>query len=153
MKDNKVMHVYIKYVLMDNTGHKKRVLKERQNYTENKQNFWNKWNMIFTPTLKIFCPTRWTVQAASLRTIMKNGTRMKPRGWAQKARIIGVETKIQTFSFFYRLQFAIVAFSHSDNLSSSLQRAELYAVDAQKDAKLSATVLRGMRSDRNASLY
>ena len=63
---------------------------------------------------------------------------MKLWGWAQdvsdsdvKARIIGVQTKMQTFSFFYGLQLAIVVLSHSDNLSSSLQRAELYAVDAQ----------------------
>ena len=57
------------------------------------------------------------------------------------ARIIGVQTKMQTFSFFYGLQFAIVVLSHADNLSSSLQRAELCVVDAQKNAKLSATVL------------
>ena len=70
-----------------------------------------------------------------------------------KARIIGVKTKIQTFSFFYGLQLAIVVLSHSDNLSSSLQRAELRAVDAQKSAKLSVTVLRGIQSDRDASLH
>ena len=40
-----------------------------------------------------------------------------------------------------------------DNLSSSLQRAELCAVDAQKNAKLSVTVLRCIRSDRDASLH
>ena len=82
-------------------------------------------------------------------------------GWTQdnisdsdmKARIIGVQTKMQTFSFFYGLQLAIVAFSHSDNLSSSLQRAEICAVDAQKKAKLSVTVLRGIRSDRDVSLH
>ena len=61
---------------------------------------------------------------------------MKLWGWAQdnvsdsdmKARIIGVQTKMQTFSFFYGLQLAIVVRFHSDNLSSSLQRAELCAV-------------------------
>ena len=61
-----------------------------------------------------------------------------------KARIIGVQTKMQTFSFFYGHQFAIVILSHSDNLSSSLQRAELCAVHAQKNAKLTVTVLRGI---------
>ena len=51
---------------------------------------------------------------------------MKLWDWAQldvsdsdlKARIIGVQTKMQTFSFFYGLQLAIVVLSHSDNLSS-----------------------------------
>ena len=109
-----------------------------------------------SPTLKILYPIRLTVQATSLRAILKNyGTLMKLWGWAQdnvsdsdmKARIIGVQTKMQTFSFFYGLQLAIAVLSHSDNLSSSLQRAGLCAVDAQKNAKLSVTVLRGIRSD------
>ena len=64
-----------------------------------------------------------------------------------------MQTKIQTFSFFCGLQVAIVVISHSDNLNSILQRAELRAVDAQKNAKLSVTVLRGIRSDRDASLH
>ena len=91
-------------------------------------------------TLKILCPTRWTIQAASLSAILKNyGTLIKLWGWAQdnvsdsdmKARIIGVQTKMPTFSVFYGLQLAIVVLSHADSLSSSLQRAELCAVDAQ----------------------
>ena len=86
---------------------------------------------------------------------------MKLWGWAQdnvsdsdmKARIIGVQAKMQTFSFFYGLQLAIVVPSHSDNLSTSLERAELCAVDAQENARLSVTVLQGIRSDRDASLH
>ena len=70
-----------------------------------------------------------------------------------KAEIIGVQTKMQTFSFFYGLQHAIVVLSHSDNLNTSLQKAELSAVNAQKNAKLSVTVLRGIQSDRDAGLY
>ena len=74
---------------------------------------------------------------------------MKLWGWVQdivsdsgmKARIIGVQTKIQTFSFFYELQLAIVVLFHSDNLIPSLQIAELCAVDPQKNTKLSVTFL------------
>ena len=77
---------------------------------------------------------------------------MKLWGWAldsvsdfdMKARIIGVQTEMPTFSFFYGLQLATVVLSHSDNLSSSLQRAELCAVDTQKNAKLSVTVFQGI---------
>ena len=60
---------------------------------------------------------------------------------------------MQTVSFFYGLQLAIVVLSHSDNLSSSLQTAELCAVDAQKNAKLSVTIIWGIWSDRDASLH
>ena len=39
------------------------------------------------PTLKILCPTRWTVRAAFLSAIRKNyGTLMKLWGWAQDKR-------------------------------------------------------------------
>ena len=64
-----------------------------------------------------------------------------------------MQTKIQTFSFFYGLQLAIVVLSHSDNLSSSLQRAELCAVDIQWNAKLSVNVPRGIQSDRDVNLH
>ena len=58
---------------------------------------------------------------------------------------------MQTFSFFYGLQIAIVVLSHSDNLSSSLQRAELCAVDAQKNDNISVTILRDIQSDMDES--
>ena len=72
---------------------------------------------------------------------------MKLWRWAQdnvidsdtKTRIIGVQT-MRTCNFFYRHQLAIVLLSHSDNLSSSFQRAALCAVEAQKN-KLFVTVL------------
>ena len=39
---------------------------------------------IDSPTLKILCPTRWTVRAASLSAILKNyGTLMKLWDWSQ----------------------------------------------------------------------
>ena len=53
---------------------------------------------------------------------------------------------MQTFSFFYGLQLAI-------GVLSSLQRTELCAVDAQKNAKLSVAVLQGTQSDRDTSLH
>ena len=66
--------------------------------------------------------------------LKNNVTLMKLWGWAQdnvsdsdiKTRIIGVQTKMQILVFFYGLQLAIVVLSNSDNLNSSLQRAELY---------------------------
>ena len=60
-----------------------------------------------SPTLKILCPTRWTVRAASLSAILKNyGTLMKLWGWPQ-----------DNVSDSDRLQLVIVVLSHSDNLA------------------------------------
>ena len=127
------------------------------------QNFWDRWNVIsmytiWTPTLKILFPTRWTVWAVSLfwRTMglwWSCGDGHKTMSVTDmKARIIGVQNKMQLFGFCCGLQLAFVVLSYSDNLSSSLQRAHLWAVDAQKNAKLSVTVLRVIQSDRDASL-
>ena len=80
-----------------------------------------------------------------LSAIVKNyGILIKLWGWERdnvsnsdmKARIIGVQTKMQTFSFFYGLQLVIVVLSQSDKLSSSsLQRAELRAVHAKNECQ------------------
>ena len=102
-----------------------------------------------SPTLKILGPTRWTVQAASLSAIMKiYRTLMNLWGWVQdnvsdsdmKARIIGVQTKIQILISSMDFSLPLVL-SHSNNLISSFQRAELCAVGVQKNAKFSVTVL------------
>ena len=90
------------------------------------------------PALKILYPTRWIVRTVSLHAILKNyGTLMKLWGRAQdnvsdsdvKAKIIGVQTKIQTFSFFYGLQLVIQI------TSAQAFRAQNYAMDAQKNPK------------------
>ena len=71
-----------------------------------------------------------TLQGASLSAILNNyGTWMQLWRWEQnnvsdfdiKIKIIGVQNKLQTFSIFCGLIFAIVALFHSDNLRSSLQ--------------------------------
>ena len=60
-----------------------------------------------SPSLKILCPTRWTVRAASQSAILKNyGTLMKLWGWPQ-----------DNVSDSDRLQLAIVVLFHSDNLA------------------------------------
>ena len=87
--------------------------------------------------MKILCPTGWTLQGASLSAVLNNyGTLMQLWMWEQnnvsdpyiKIRIIEVQNKLQTFNIFCGLIFAILALCHSDNLRSSLQRAELCAM-------------------------
>ena len=67
---------------------------------------------IWTHQLWKSYPQQGIIQAASLRAILKNyGTLIKLWGWAQdnvsdsdmKAWIIEVQTKMQTFGFFYGL--------------------------------------------------
>ena len=114
-----------------------------------------------SPTLKILCPIWCTLWAASYRPILMNyGTLMKLWGWEKGMSLIWLEGKNNWsgdknayFEFLHGLKLAILVLSHSYKLSSSLQRAGLCALDAQKNAKLSVAVHQGIRSDRNASFH
>ena len=68
------------------------------------------------------------------------------------ARIFGVLTKVQTFSFFYGLQLVIVVISHSDNHSSNLQRAEMCS-GCLKECQALCHCSLSIRSDMNASFH
>ena len=63
-----------------------------------------------SPSFRVICPTRWTVLAASLKSILSNYAALQQL-WENakdstsdptiKGRIIGVEFQFKTFSFFF----------------------------------------------------
>ena len=61
-----------------------------------------------TPGFRVFCPTRWTVRAASLQSVLDN-YEVLLGVWAEsedghsdiRARIIGVKAQILTFNFVF----------------------------------------------------
>ena len=71
------------------------------------------------------CPTRWTVHAASLRSVLTNHTALQLL-WERmkdstsdptiKGRIIGVESQFKTFSFYFRVHLAGLILKHTDCL-------------------------------------
>ena len=61
-----------------------------------------------TPGFRVFCPTRWTVRAASLQSVLNNyqvlldvwdESKESPLDSEIRARIIGVEAQMFTFDF------------------------------------------------------
>ncbi|XP_057292603.1 zinc finger MYM-type protein 1-like [Hydractinia symbiolongicarpus] len=96
-------------------------------------------------TITLLCPTRWTVRAKSLGTILRNYTYLKELWeWVvnncsdteMKARIRGVDACIRSFDYVFSVYLGELILSHSDNLSKTLQSSTLSAVQGQDCANL-----------------
>ena len=93
-----------------------------------------------TQKITLLCPTRWTVRAKSLNSIITNYSFLQDLWqWSlenctdteMKARIRGVETYMKNFDFVYGVLLGELVLGHSDNLSRTLQDPKLSAVQAQ----------------------
>ena len=115
-----------------------------------------------TPGFRVLCPTRWTVRAASIQSVLDNHEVLL-RVWEEsksssidseiRARIIGVETQMESFDFLFGLLLASLLLRHSDNLSKSLQHESLSAAEGQHIAKLTLDVLKSLRNDEQFTLF
>ena len=82
------------------------------------------------PGIVTSCPTKWTVTAKCFRRILDNYepllkvwdqslvTNLKPE---IKAHVIGCQTQMKTFAYFFGLNLGQCLFVHTDNLLKSLQ--------------------------------
>lgn len=90
--------------------------------------------------IRVLCPTRWTVRAEALQSILENYEVLMEL-WEEsaevvndtemKARILGVQSAMQTFDFFYGATLAYMILWHTDNLSRALQKGDVSAVKAK----------------------
>ena len=98
-----------------------------------------------TPGFRVLCPTRWTVRANSLKSVLDNYIVLQEL-WEQakdevsdpsiKSRIIGVQTQFKTFQYFYGVILGELILKHSDNLSKTLQSPKLSASEGQHVAEM-----------------
>ena len=115
-----------------------------------------------TPGFRVLCPTRWTVRAASIQSVLDN-FKVLLEVWEEskassldseiRARIIGVETQMENFDFLFGLLLASLFLRHSDNLSKALQHKSLSAAEGQHTAKLTVDVLKSLRNDEQFTLF
>lgn len=83
-----------------------------------------------TPGFRTLCPTRWTVRAASLKSVIDNYLVFQAL-WEEvkdavndseiRARVIGVNATMNRFDFLFGLVLAERLLQHTDNLSKTLQ--------------------------------
>ena len=62
-------------------------------------------------------------------------------------KIIGCQPQIKKFDFFFGLNLSQRIFSHTDNLSETLQKASILATSGQHNANLTKDALKKIRND------
>ena len=96
------------------------------------------------------CPTRWTVKASSLDSVLKNYRVFQARWEEAKeiapdsetcTHIAGVEFKMSTFPYLFGVLLGECILKHTDNLSKKLQSPALTAAEAHHVANLTWLIL------------
>ena len=114
------------------------------------------------PGIRVLCPTRWTVRADSMKSIICN-CEVLIELWEKAteivkdtetiARIRGVATQMSTFSFYFGLVLGEMLLRHSDNLNKTLQHDKLSAAEGQAIAVMTNTTLASLRNDTHYDLF
>ena len=115
-----------------------------------------------TPGIRVLCPTRWTVRANSLGSILSNYTVLQEL-WDGSieivkdteiiARINGVSSQMKNFDFFFGVVLGKLILSHTDNLSKTLQHKEFSASEGQEVAELTIKTLESIRNEENFDAF
>ena len=113
------------------------------------------------PGFRTLCPTRWTVKASSLESVLENYNVFQAL-WEEareiapdsetRTRIVGVQFKMSTFSYFFGVLGECIL-KHTDNLSRTLQSPTLTASDAHHVANLTCQTLERIRDDKCFDLF
>ena len=115
-----------------------------------------------TPGFRTLCPTRWTVRAVSLQSVIDNFAVLQEL-WDEaldvstdseaRARIGGVKANMKTFDFVFGLVLGQRLLAHTDNLSKTMQSPKMTASEAQHVADLTCQTLLKMRDDTHFDLF
>ena len=112
--------------------------------------------------IRLLCPTRWTVRADALKSVVDNYTALEET-WEEalevakdtetRARIMGVASQMKTFSFFYGVILGELILRHCDNLSRTLQKMDISAAEGQEVAALTVKTLMSIRSEESFQYF
>ena len=114
------------------------------------------------PGIRVLCPTRWTVRADSMASIIKNYAVLQSL-WDQAlsivhdtetiARINGVSTVMKKFEFYFGLVLGEMILRHTDNLSKTLQNKRCSAAEGHVVAHMTKVTLSSLRYESNFKLF
>ena len=115
-----------------------------------------------TPGFRTMCPTRWTVRAVSLQSIIDNYMVFQAL-WEDlrdvltnseiRARLVGVEAMTGNFYFLFGLVLGERILKHTDNLNKTLQCPALTATEAQQCAALTCETFCKLRTSEMFDLF
>ena len=113
-------------------------------------------------SLSKLCVTRWTVRATTYKKVLSNYDPLLNL-WDVclqdkldkeiRSRIIGCESQMKTFEFFYGLHLSHKIYSLTDNLSKTLQKESMSALEGQRIANLTIKTFQDMRTKEAADLF
>lgn len=107
-----------------------------------------------TTSLRMLCPTRWTVRHNSIDSIVKNYQILQAAleeiqlghdEYAAKAS--GLLARMEKFDTFFALKLAYLVFSSAEQLSINLQAVDITIQEALKGAELLIAHLKSLRND------
>ena len=112
--------------------------------------------------IRSFCPTRWTVRADSIVSILKNYEVLK-KLWDEclesklvpevKGRIIGVKAQMSTYDMLFGLKLSEKILKLTDNLSKTLQKQTLSAAEGHSVAKMTIKTLKALRTNEHFAAF
>ncbi len=115
-----------------------------------------------SPGIRVLCPTRWTVRAESLGSVVKN-YEVLMQTWEEaaeivkdsetKARIRGVAVQMKSFNYVFGNLLGEMLLKHADNLSRTLQSKSLSAAEGQTIAGMTVDTLSSLRNDASFDLF
>ena len=115
-----------------------------------------------TPGIRVLCPTRWTVRADSVKSILDNYDYLTEL-WDEayevtketeaRARIKGVAAQMTTFEFYFGASLAHLLLRRTDDLSRTLQQKDISAASGQQVVKSVVITLQSLRNDSNFTLF
>ena len=112
--------------------------------------------------IRVLCPTRWTVRAASFKSILDNfdvllkvweNCMEHVKDTEMKARIQGVATQMMKFDYFIGILLGLLILRHTDNLSKAMQRADMSAAEGQDITAMTVTILKSLCNNASFDLY
>ena len=115
-----------------------------------------------SPGIRILCPTRWTIRAQTLNSIISNyqilldvweESKDYVKDVSTRSRIIGVSLCMKSFDFFFGVALGELILNHSDNLSKTLQSPRISAADGQALAEMTVRTLQTLNSEDTFKIY
>ena len=106
-----------------------------------------------SPGIRVLCPTRWTVRAQALQSIIANHNILQElwheslnivKDTEMKSRIQCVSMCMKSFEFFFGLVVGEFILKHNDILSQNLQTRQMSAAEGQKIAEMTVCALQSV---------
>lgn len=115
-----------------------------------------------SPGIRVLCPTRWTVRADSLASILSNYTALQEL-WEKCVEIVkdsetiaqinGVASQMSTFTFLFGVELGETILRNTDNLSKTLQHRVFSASEGQEVAQMIVKTLEPVQNEESFNLF